>query len=392
MARLCPTDPDQVPEMVAEAAAAGTPLRLCGSDSRRDWGGVVDAATVLDLSGLTGITLYEPAELVLTARAGTPLAAVEAALAEQGQHLAFEPPDPRPLFGGRSRGSLGGALAGNLSGPRRLTAGAARDHFLGARAVSGRGEAFKTGGRVVKNVSGYDLCKLLAGSFGTLAALTEVTVKVMPVPETSVSLWIPAPDAQTGVAALTAALAGPHEPSGAAWLPDGAPIGRTGAGALVRLEGFAPSVAARAEALSACLGRPGAVDRLDSETSRAAWHTISDVAALVPAAGPLWRLSVAPGDGPAVWRELADLDPRGYLDWGGGLIWLVPGVAADDGQAGRIRAVVGRRGGHATLVRAPEALRRAVPVFMPQPPALAALAERLRAGFDPLGLLNPGRV
>ncbi|HEX9699490.1 MAG TPA: FAD-binding protein, partial [Acidobacteriota bacterium] len=210
----------QLAELVAWAAAEEAPLEIVGRGSKQGFGRPVQAAHGLDLSALAGITLYEPEELVLAAHAGTPLAEIEAALAAQNQHLAFEPPDLGPLLGHEADdGSIGGVLACNLSGPRRLKSGAARDHFLGVAAVSGRGEVFKSGGRVVKNVTGYDLCKLLAGSHGTLAVMTDVTVKVMPRPEKTRTVMVFGQDDRQALVVMTQALNSPHEVSGAAHLP-----------------------------------------------------------------------------------------------------------------------------------------------------------------------------
>jgi glycolate oxidase FAD binding subunit len=329
---------------------------------------------VLDLSALDGIVTYEPAELVLTARAATPLAVVEQALAAQTQRLAFEPPDFGALLGDARPQTLGGVIAANLSGSRRLTAGAARDHFLGFKAVNGRGEPFKAGGNVVKNVTGYDLPKLLAGSWGTLAVLTEVTIRVAPAAELDRTLVVAAGSAGECLALLGAALRSAHDVSAAAVDP--------ARGSLLRLEGFAASVEARTRALCAELKvTPEAV--LEGDASRACWRGLASAAPL--AASPVvWRLSVPPSD---ALRVLDRLEPERYLvDWGGGLIFAAYGAV----DAARVRGVL--TSGHATLLKAPAAARAATAVFQPQPPALAAVAARLRSAFDPRGILSPGRM
>ena len=231
-------DAKDVEDAVRWALAEGKPLEIVGRGSKRTLGRPSQSDLTLDLSGLCGVTLYEPEELVLSAKAGTPLAEIEALVEQRGQQLAFEPMDYGPVLGGpRGAGSLGGALAANLSGPRRIKAGAARDHFLGFSAVSGRAETFKSGGRVVKNVTGYDLCKLLAGSFGTLAAMTEVTIKTLPRPETEATVLILGLDDVRANSAMSAAMASSCDVSGAAHLPAGvaghlaglgAPAGRHG--------------------------------------------------------------------------------------------------------------------------------------------------------------------
>ena len=391
------TEPELV-ELVRWAAAEALPLELVAGGSKPGFGRPVQSAHRLDLSALAGIRDYQPAELVLTAGAATPMAEIEAALAERHQMLAFEPGDWAPLYGRPAgSGTLGGALACNLAGPRRLKAGAARDHFLGFRAVTGRGEAFKAGGKVVKNVTGYDLSKLMAGSFGTLAALTEVTVKVLPAPEKTRTLLLFGQADAAALAALTRALAGPYEIAGAAHLPAGladglglAHLERGQAATALRLEGPGPSVEQRFAALRRELVGPGSRDgELHSRNSATFWRAVRDVAPLA-GQGVLWRLSVPPSSGPAVAAAL-DLPGRAYYyDWGGGLIWLsLPATA--DAHAGRVRAAVSG-GGHATLVCAPDALRAAVPVFQPQPAALAALSRRVKESFDPRGILNPGRM
>jgi glycolate oxidase FAD binding subunit len=399
---LKPATPEQVTEAVAQAVADETPLEIVGQGTKRGLGRPVQAARQLDLSGLSGITSYEPSELVLTCLAGTPLAAIERALAEKNQQLAFEPPDLAPLYGDATgSGTIGGVLACNLSGPRRLQAGAARDHFLGFAAVSGRGEAFRAGGRVVKNVTGYDLCKLMAGSYGTLAALTEVTLKVLPAAEKTRTVLLQGLDDAAAIRAMTQALASPHEVSGAAHLPAAvaarssvAYVAKTGgAVTAIRVEGPGPSVEHRCAALWQELAAYGASEELHSLNSRTLWREVRDVAPLLPdATRILWRLSVAPASGAAVIKAIDSRQADHFYDWGGGLIWLARAPSPDAGEPG-IRAAVARHGGgHAALMRAPDATRLAVPVFEPQAAALAALSGRVKESFDPRRILNPGRM
>jgi glycolate oxidase FAD binding subunit len=406
MATLKPETPDQVLEAVAWAAAEETPLEVIGRGSKRGLGRPVQAANGLDLSNLSGITLYEPEELVLSAQAGTPMAEIAAALQEKNQMLAFEPPDLGPIYGGwEGAGSIGGALACNLAGPRRIKAGAARDHFLGVKAVSGRGEAFKAGGRVVKNVTGYDICKLMTGAYGTLAAMTEVTVKILPAPEKTRTVLLFGLDDAKAVTAMTRALQSAHEVSGAAHLPAPAAAGSqvsyvAGAGGAVtaiRVEGPGPSVEHRAASLRQELADLAETEELHSANSAAFWAEVRDVAPF--AAEPkkiLWRLSVPPAAGAQVVSRIAQgQTAQYYFDWGGGLIWLA--LPASDGLAfdarhAAVRAAFRDCGGHATLVRAPDEVRAAVSVFQPQDPGNAALTERVKDGFDPRRILNPGRM
>jgi len=389
---LRPRDEADLVEIAQAAIAQEAPLELVSGGTKRAFGRPAEGRSV-DLSGLAGVTLYEPAELVMTARPGTPMSEIEGLLSQHRQQLAFEPADLGPLFGAPAgRQTLGGVLATNLSGPRRIKAGAARDHFLGFRAVSGRGEAFKSGGRVVKNVTGYDLAKLMAGSFGTLAALTEVTVKVHPAPEKTRTVLVFGLDEARAVAALAQAGGSPHEVSGLAYLPAEAAlrsgvsyVGGAGASvAAVRVEGPGPSVEHRCRALREELKGFGASEELHGMNSGRFWQEVRDVASLLPQAeAALWRLSVTPSEAPRVVRELA---PEGWFaDWAGGQIWL----AAAKADPERVRRAVGAHG-HATLVRGDADARRQA--FQPQPPALAALTRRVKESFDPLRLFNRGRM
>jgi glycolate oxidase FAD binding subunit len=383
MTNFRPADEQQLSELIAACSVRGESLELVAGGSKSGYGRKTETAHALDLGAFAGIRLYEPEELVLTAGAATDLGEIERALAAARQHLAFEPPDWRHLWGSNASPTLGGIVACNLSGPRRLRDGAARDHHLGFHAVSGRGEQFKSGGRVVKNVTGYDLSKLIAGSFGTLAAVTEITLKTMPAPEETRTVMLHGLSDEQALAAMTAALAGPYEVSGAAHLPDEAAT-------LLRLEGHAPSVAARSEALAGALR---GADILDRDASLGHWRRVRD--ALPFADLPehtVWRASVPPSAGPALVAALrAALDFHHFYDWGGGLVWLAVGGAADGGAAA-IRAALPADNGHATLLRGSDAMRASVPVFQPLAPALAALSARVKATFDPARILNPGRM
>ena len=384
---LLPTDEAGVQDAVASAAAARETLWVQGNATKADMLRPVDAARVLSTAGLSGITLYSPSELIISARAGTPIGEVEAALAEKGQQLTAEPPDLSRIFGATGRPqTIGGITATNLSGPRRVAWGAMRDHVMGIRAVSGRGEIIHSGGRVLKNVTGLDLCKLFTGSHGTLGVMTEVTLKVLPAAATSATLVLPGLDAVAGVAALSAALGSPYGVSGAAWLPSGA--GFDGPVALARIEDFAASVAYRTEKLRGELGIPHA-EIVDETTSRAIWTAVRDVAPL-RIGEAVWRVSVKPSAGPGVLASGADAGISGFLDWGGGLVWLSGPASADAHR--QVEAAARAAGGTWMLLRAPEALRVAVDVVPPEVPALAAIARRMKASLDPSGVLNPGRI
>jgi glycolate oxidase FAD binding subunit len=364
--------PASTEELAEILAADERPLEPVGTGSKRAIGRPVEA-DLLDLSRLTGVVDYRPSELVLTARAATPLAELEALLGENRQRLAFEPPSLARLFGSEAEHqSIGGVLAANLSGSRRIAAGAARDHFLGVTAVNGQGKTFRAGGKVVKNVTGYDLPKLLAGSWGSLAVMSEVTLKVVPEPETELTLIVPDEDPATAVSTLSHALGSAHEVSSAAFDP--------WRGSALRLEGIAASVAAREQALLEDLGYPE-VERLDADASRAYWATTGGAEAL--ADWPVvWRISVPPSDAPRVVEAIA---PERYLlDWGGGLVW----AAFKSVDSPRVRGAL--REGHAFLLKAPPDSRPC----RQQPPSavLAQVLEKLRQAFDPAGRLNPGRM
>lgn len=385
--------------MVQAAAAAGRTLEIVGGGSKRTIGRLIVTDDVLDLAALCGIVDYDPSELVLTAAAATPLAEIKAALEANRQMLAFEPPDWNALLPSNAAPTVGGIIACNMAGPRRVRAGAARDHLLGFAAINGRGEAWKAGGRVVKNVTGYDMCKLQAGAYGTLSVLTEVTIKVLPRPLASCSLLLRGLSDAVAIAAMATALNSPHEVSAAAHLPLGIAARSTttevsgSALTVLRLEGPPPSVDYRLGELAAMFGGSA---RLDEATSSALW---SDIAAVAPLIGPpdaiIWRLCPTPSAAATLVARIRErLAAAVFYDWGGGLVWLALGAEALDDECGAavIRAAMSEYGGHATLVRAPAAARAAVTVFQPATGALEALHHRVKASFDPLGILNPGRM
>jgi glycolate oxidase FAD binding subunit len=384
-----PQSEAEVQSIVAAAASARTPLRILGGGTRQGIGRPINAAVDLSVAGLTGITLFEPAEMVIGARAGTPLAEIERTLAASRQMLPFEPMDHRPLLGTTGEPTIGAVAAGNISGPRRISAGAARDSLIGVRFVNGKGEAIKSGGRVMKNVTGLDLVKLQAGSWGTLGVLTEVIFKLLPQPETSLTLVLHGLDDARGVAALAAGLTTPFEVSGAAHVParDGQP-----AQTLLRLEGFENALKYRSKALAAALRSFAPAEVVPVDRSVRLWRSLADAAPLGAAAETaVWRLSVKPSDGSRIVAAVAAAMPlhRHFYDWGGGLVWLETASAGDAGAA-IIRAAVAAHGGHATLVRGPAALRAAVPPFQPEAAALARISEGIRRAVDPDALFNPG--
>ena len=374
---MTPAHEAELAQMVAGATGA---MHIQGGGTRTT--GLAQDGDILSTKALSGVSLYEPGALTIVAGAGTPLAEVEATLAREGQRLAFEPMDHRGLLGTDGTPTIGGAVAANVSGPRRIQAGACRDSLLGVRFVDGAGRVLKNGGRVMKNVTGYDLVKLMAGSWGTLGILTEVSLKVQAVPEAAGSILLHGLDDRASVKAMSAALGSPYDVSGAAHAPEGA-IGQSVT--TIRVEGLDASVTYRVEKLTALLADTGAeieVQR-DLDQVTAGWAWLRDVAPFQNTTGDVWRLSVKPTDGPDVVAAIKARQPEAKVlyDWGGGLIWVEVTPGAD------LRSTLAQ--GHATLVRASEDTRSKIAMFQPEPAPLATLSAGLRAKFDPRGLLNP---
>ncbi len=398
-------DAKDVETAVREAIAAEQPLEIVGHGSKRDIGQPVVTNVVLDLSALNAVTSYEPHELIVTVQAGAPVSDVIAMMDAKNQEFAFEPMDTSVLLGtALGQGTIGGMIASGLSGPRRIRSGGVRDHLLGGNAVSGFGDAFVAGSRVVKNVTGYDISKLLAGSWGTLAVLTEATIKLVPKAEAQTTLVLRGLDDAT--AAMTKALgssfdvsAAAHVPASNQQAPDGA-LAKMGAPqqalTLVRVEGIDVSVAERARSLAALLSSFGAVEMIADDESAAIWAALRDVtpfAATSPLGGHVvWRIVCPPTAGAALGTALKrETGGEVIYDWGGGLIWAALPSAAG-AHAATVRARAEAAGGHAMLLRAPKDVRAAIDVFHPQAPGVAALSRRLKHSFDPRHILNRGRM
>ncbi len=396
-----PRDEIEAAAMIVSAAAAHTPLSIVGGATRSGLGRPAQNQATISTAGLTGITLYEPSEMVISARAGTPLSQITAVLADKRQMLPFEPMDHRSLFGTTGKPTIGAVLAGNISGPARINRGACRDSAIGVRFINGRGQVIKGGGRVMKNVTGLDITKVMCGSHGTLGLLTEVTFKVFPIPEQATTLVLDGLDDSSAIAALSAALGSPFEPSAAAHLPAG--MGSEQARTLLRLENFASSIDYRTGELGKLLQAHGALRRIEGAESNKLWQDVRDAIPLVePRQNAIWRISTKPSSAPSIAKAIgaAIPDARWFYDWGGGLIWLSVPVGTDAG-APVIRACVanaegagakGHATGHATLVRAPLGIRSTVPVFQPLTTDLHKLTAGLKASFDPHGILEPGRM
>jgi glycolate oxidase FAD binding subunit len=361
---------------LAEIVSAGGSFVVEGLGSKRGYGLPVEASQTLSLAKFSGVEIYEPEELILEAGAATPLAEIQNLLSQRQQMLAFDPPDHSHLWGGFSNGSIGGLLATGLAGSRRIKAGSARDHILGLRGVTGRGEIFKAGARVVKNVTGYDMPKLMAGSFGTLSAFTSVTFKVLPAPETEETVFISKLDDATAITVMSEALQSQAEISGAAHVP--------GEGTYLRFEGIELSVVARRDRYIKALSQHCEV--LSFADSKNTWQRISNCQAIAHSSSDaLWRVSITPSEGALVAAKISEhCDAKYFFDWGGGLLWMSVPVKTD------VRAHV--TSGHAILYAAPEKLRQHVGVFPPQQTAVAALTARVKHALDPEAKLNPGRM
>ncbi|WP_431201177.1 FAD-binding protein [Bradyrhizobium betae] len=399
-------DVKDVEEVVRAAIANEQPLEIIGHGSKRGIGHAMATNAVLDVSALNAVTAYEPNELIVTLQAGAPLADVLSLIDAKNQQFAFEPMNTAPLLGTPALGTIGGMIAAGLAGPRRIKAGGARDHLLGAHAVSGFGDSFKTGGKVVKNVTGYDLCKLLAGSWGTLSVMTEVTLKVMPKPEAERTLLLRGLDDAAANKAMTVALGSPFDVSGAAHLPKsafranadglGEVAGHGEALTVLRLEGITASAAHRAGSLRELLAPFGTATLIEDTASSVLWATIRDVLPFAASgalgAWSVWRIVCPPASGAALGTQLVrETGGEVIYDWGGGLIWAALPPKAD-AHAPAVRQHANAFGGHATLLRAAEDVRRIVDVFHPQAVGIAALSERVRASFDPKTILNRGRL
>ena len=397
MSEYIPTTEAEASDLVRAQAAIGKPLTIAGGNTRAGPGNIMQNEATLRSTGLCGIIAYNPNEMVMTVRAGTPVAEVEAELAAAGQMIAFEPMDHRGLLGTTGEPTIGGVFAANVSGPRRFVAGAARDSLLGVRFINGRGEIVKNGGRVMKNVTGLDLVKLLAGSFGTLGFLTELTFRVPPRPKGEQSIVISGLSDEEATRAMARAVALPVEVSGAAHLPPtlaGNVVGGdlpSGGATILRLEGLPNSLEVRAEKLCMAMSQFGDVTVVEQDVSRKIWQQIRDVQPYADGSTrPVWRVSVAPSVGH---KLVAALRPDGvdaFYDWQGGLAWLRMQQELEPDLLRRLIKALG--GGHATLIRASNSARTAARQFQFEGDAVAALSSRVKATFDPSNIFNPGRM
>jgi glycolate oxidase FAD binding subunit len=376
----------EVVEAVRAARADRRSLEIVGAGTKRAYGRVAPCDDVLDVSGLAGIVKYEPSELILTVLPGTPVVEINALLAQKNQRLGFEPADWGPLFGATANSAtIGGVLSADASGPAALRYGRARDSLLGFRSVNGLAEAYKAGGKVVKNVTGFDLPKLMCGAMGTLGVLTEVTLRVFPKPSETVTLIARDVSTREGLALLRRVWQSPLEATALSYVPASTPLvslGYVGEGAaLIRLEGAPEPLKEKIAALHRFAPQAQRIDLPE------VFGAIAGATALAGLDRTVWRVSVPQNDA----ADLVDvLRPSWWTaDWAGGLLWV--GLPAGDNGA-TLRAACGERDGHATLVRANDEMRAGIALFTPETPARAALTKSVKAAFDPLGIFNPGRM
>ncbi len=398
---LRPLHEEHISDIIKEANVNEIPLNIMGNGSKRSLGRPITANQSISMDRLRSITLFQPSEMVISALAGTPVSFIEHRLSHENMELAFEPIDLGPALGQiAGQATIGSIFATNISGPKRIRNGAARDHLIGIRGINGRGESFKSGGRVMKNVTGYDLVRGLCGSWGTLAVLTEVTMKVIPKAEESRTLFIEGLDDDLAVNAMCAAMATPFEVSGTTHLqqafverlhnPEFSRLGK--AITALRIESFPSSVAYRAKKLKKELSPFGNIYELDDTRSRAFWEEMRSLTYLEGHDEPVWRISVAPADGAKLISILShDMDCRAAYDWAGGLIWLEVNKSSD-ASASDIRRVIARLGGHATLIRATQETRGSIDVFQPLDHTQNLMTHAIKKQFDPKGILNPGRM
>ncbi len=397
--------PDAVEELahlVAEAADTRTPIEVMGRGTKREVGRPVKYGTVLSTENLNAVSLYEPSELVLVAQAGAPLAQIEQLLADNEQELPFEPVDLGPALGfGPGQATIGGVIATNISGSRRIHSGSARDHVLGLEAVNGRGEIIRSGGRVMKNVTGYDLARGMSGSWGTLAMMTEIALKVLPAQREMRTIICFGLDDQTAVEALCLALGTPFEVSGTVHMHAGlaeqfseAEIAGSGKSVTaIRVENFPASARYRSNRLKQMLQAYAPALELDTGPSRIFWNEVRALRMFQRRPDhPLWRISTQATIAPKLINAVSrKIEVRALYDWSGGLVWLETPPISDAGTV-EIRRTLAEFGGHATLIRADASVRGAIDVFQPLDPQLMALSTSLKQVFDPVGILNPGRM
>lgn len=399
---LRPRDEEQLAKVIKEANEERVPLEVAGAGTKRGLGRPVNSENIVCTGAMFGISSYEPQELVITVKTGTPVRFVEETLARQGQIMPFEPLDMGPVLGlSQGEGTIGGLFATNLCGSRRVYAGSARDNILGVTAVNGQGDIIRSGSSVIKNSSGYNISKGLTGSWGTLAVMTEVTMKVLPKPEETATLIFTGLLDELAIELMSKTMKTPYEVSGAVHLQQqftsclrdeelnrlDTPV------TAIRIENFSGIVEYRLKKLKEILDSFGPIQVLNSDRSEQFWSDIKTLRMFQFTDAPFWRITTSPGKGVEIINAVKTHHPNSVAmyDWSGGLIWLLTPFTADAGASEIHRAVI-NRGGNATLMRGELSLRASAEVFQPVEENIATLTRKLKAAFDPNGILNPGRM
>ncbi len=380
-----PKDEAELAQIITKAKSDNISLRIKGGGTRQGLGNFIKTDAILSLKNISGISLYEPDALTLVAKAGTSIKEINKLLKKEGQRLGFDPMDHRAIYHSSGEPTIGAIIAANISGSRRIIAGGARDALIGVRFINGSGEIIKNGGRVMKNVTGLDLVKLMAGSFGTLGVLSEVSLKLLPIAQRELSLIINGQSLEKAISTMSKALGSPFEITGAAFLPNEKDEAKT----CLRIEGFSSQVDYRLKKLSELLVKGEKIEILEGKLHEKLWQSIRDVKTFKNSKKPLWRLSIKPSDAPAISNQLSKITAADMIfDWAGGLIWAQL-QDEDNAQADAVRHIIKQFGGHATLVRGSDELREVVDVFQPEQEMVAKLSSSIRQKFDPSGILNP---
>jgi glycolate oxidase FAD binding subunit len=394
-----PNTREEIAEIIRDCYKKNIPLEINGLQSKKKIGRNFQSEKTLDLSDYSGIIEYKPEELYIKVKSGTPIKEIISELDKNKQQLAFEPNDFGFIFSGSSNeGSIGGVISCNFSGSRRFKSGSARDHLLGFQGINGKGEIIKSGGTVVKNVTGYDLCKLLSGSFGTLTVLTELSIKILPKPETNKTLIINNPHLKKALEYLGATLSSSIDPSGGVFYPEyfrknftfndltqeGALIG-------VRVEGPSNSVNHRIERL--CKELDVLKDEfsiLDHEQSNIFWEKTRKLQVFNAIKSSLLRIVVPISETFDVIQKLKSYEINYFLDWGGSLIWLQV-KEIDTKILKEIKDIIQKAQGYLTVIKIEEDMKASIDIFTVDP-IKYKISEKIKKSFDPKRILNPGKM
>ena len=394
-----PSSREEIAEIIRNCYKKNIPLEINGSKSKNKIGRNFQAEKTLDLTSYSGIIDYKPEELYIKVKAGTPINSIIEELDKHDQQLAFEPVDFGFLFNGKSNnGTIGGVISCNFAGPRRFKVGSARDHLLGFQGINGKGEIIKSGGTVVKNVTGYDLCKLISGSFGTLSVLTELSVKVLPKPQTSKTLIINNPHIKKAIEYLGTALSSPSDPSGGVFYPEQFDQSFTfndlthkGALTAIRIEGPSNSVDHRIKNLSAELGLlENEYSILESVQTKIFWNKTKNLEIFSNSKKNLLRIVVPISETLSVLQKMKPYEINYFLDWGGSLIWVeLEKISLKILR--EIKDITQQHSGYFTIIKVEEDLKASADVFTIDP-IKYKISEKIKKSFDPKRIFNPGKM